>query len=142
KQTTPEQQGDNNPGRNALNIYGDEVAKTLPGIGRVSRTGYEEKDLMNYDSKGMGINTSLHYRINENMELIYGYQAGKGRAAYTGSNRFMLNDFVLQQQKLELKGTNFFLRGDLVTETSNNSYNTTALGQHINRTCNRALNGQ
>ncbi len=141
-QTPVESRGDNNPARDALNIYGDEVARTLPGIGRVSRTGYEEKDLMNYDSKGMGFNTSLHYRINENMELVYGYQAGKGRAAYTGSNRFMLNDFVLQQHKLELKGTNFFLRGYLVTENSNNSYNTRALGQHINRTWVRDLNGQ
>lgn len=141
-QTPPESRGENNPARDALNIYGDEVARTLPGIGRVSRTGYEEKDLMNYDSKGLGFNTSLHYRINENMELVYGYQAGKGRAAYTGSNRFMLNNFVLQQHKLELKGTNFFLRGYLVTENSNDSYNTRALGQHINRTWVRDLNGQ
>jgi iron complex outermembrane receptor protein len=141
-QTPPEQRGVNNPARDALNIYGDEVAKTLPGIGRVSRTGYEEKDLMNYDSKGMGANASLHYRINENMELIYGYQVGKGRAAYTGSNRFMLNNFVLQQHKLELKGTNFFLRGYLVSENSHDSYNTRALGQHINRTWVRDLSGQ
>src|SRR6478736_3563906 len=36
---TPEtQRGDNNPARNALNIYGDDEARTLPGIGRVSRT--------------------------------------------------------------------------------------------------------
>jgi iron complex outermembrane receptor protein len=42
------QRGPNNPGRDALNIYGDEVSRTLPGIGLVSRTGYEEKDLMNY----------------------------------------------------------------------------------------------
>ncbi|WP_192347766.1 TonB-dependent receptor [Algoriphagus sp. Y33] len=141
-QTSPEFRGDNNPARDALNIYGDEVARTLPGIGRVSRTGYEEKDLMNYDSKGIGFNTSLHYRINENMEVIYGYQVGQGRAAYTGSNRFMLNNFVLQQHKLELKGSNFFLRGYLITENSNDSYNTRALGQHINRAWVRDLNGQ
>jgi outer membrane receptor protein involved in Fe transport len=36
-QTPPAQRGDDNPARNALNIYGDEVARTLPGIGRVSR---------------------------------------------------------------------------------------------------------
>ncbi len=141
-QTPPELRGDNNPARDALNIYGDEVARTLPGIGRVSRTGYEEKDLMNYDSKGMGFNTSLHYRISENMELVYGYHVGKGRAAYTGSNRFMLNNFVLQQHKLELKGTNFFLRGYMVAEDSHDSYNTRALGQHINRTWVRGLDGQ
>ena len=40
--TNPELRGQTNPGRNALNVYGDEVAQTLPGIGRVSRTGYTE----------------------------------------------------------------------------------------------------
>lgn len=140
--TPVNQRGDTNPGRDALNIYGDEVAITIPGIGRVSRTGYEEKDLMDYNSKGFGLNTSLHYRINENIELIYGYNWGKGRAAYTGSNRFMLNNFVLQQHKLELKGSNFFVRGYLVMEDSHDSYNTRALGQHINRTWVQDLNGQ
>lgn len=140
--TPPEQRGNTNPARDALNIYGDEVAVTIPGIGRVSRTGYEEKDLMDYNSKGLGVNASLHYRINENMELIYGYQWGKGKAAYTGSNRFMLNNFVLQQHKLELKGSNFFVRGYMVSEDSHDSYNSRALGQHINRTWVKDLNGQ
>ena len=36
-QTSPEQRGVNNPSRNALNIYGDEVVRTINGIGRVSR---------------------------------------------------------------------------------------------------------
>lgn len=140
-QTPPENRGDNNPARDALNIYGDEVARTLPGIGRVSRTGYEERHLMNYDSYSAKFNGSLHYRFHENMELSYAYNYGKGRAAYTGSNRFMLNDFVLQQHKVELKGRNYFIRGYMVGETSNNSFNSRALGQHINRTWVRDLNG-
>lgn len=141
-QTPIDQRGDDNPARDALNIYGDEVAMTIPGIGRVSRTGYEEKDLMNYDSRGYGFNGSLHYRITENMELSYGYKWGKGRAAYTGSNRFMLNNFVLQLHNLELKGSNFFLRGYLSMENSNDSYNSRALGQHVNRTWVKSLDGQ
>jgi iron complex outermembrane receptor protein len=40
--------GPNNPARDALNIYGDEVTKNITGVGVVNRTGYEEKDLMNY----------------------------------------------------------------------------------------------
>src|SRR5690606_33894027 len=56
--------------------------------------------------------------------------------------RFMLNNFVLQRHKLELKGSNFFVRGYLVMEDSHDSYNTRALGQHINRTWVQDLNGQ
>lgn len=140
-QTPAEQRGDNNPARDALNIYGDEVARTIPGIGRVSRTGYEERDLMDYNAFSLKLNGSLHYRISENMELVYGYQYGKGRAAYTGSNRFMLNNFALRQHRLELKGSKYFLRGYTSEEISNDSYNARALGQQINRTWVRDLNG-
>ncbi len=140
-QTPVEQRGDNNPGRNALNIYGDEVARTLNGIGRVSRTGYEERELMDYDVNSLKLNAALHYRINENMELIYGYNIGRGKASYTGSNRFSLNNFVLQQHRLELKGSHYFLRAYSVVENSHDSYNARALGQQINRTWVRDLNG-
>lgn len=135
------QRGDNNPGRNALNIYGDEVARSLTNIGRVSRTGYEERELMDYDVNSLKLNAALHYRINENMELIYGYNIGRGKASYTGSNRFSLNNFVLQQHRLELKGSNYFLRAYSVSENSHDSYNARALGQQINRTWVRDLDG-
>lgn len=140
-QTPMDQRGDNNPGRNALNIYGDEVARTLPGIGRVSRTGYEERELMDYDVNSLKLNGALHYRVNDNMELIYQYNTGRGKASYTGSNRFSLNNFVLQQHRVELKGANYFLRGYAVIENSHDSYNARALGQQINRTWVRDLNG-
>jgi iron complex outermembrane recepter protein len=132
-QTSAANRGPNNPGRDALNIYGDEVSRTLTGIGLVTRTGYEEKDLMNYNVYSIKLNGALHYRINNNLELIYQYKFGKGTASYTGSSRFDLNNFVLQTNRLELKGSNFFLRSYVVAENSQNSYNTRSLAQFINR---------
>ncbi|MGL6269963.1 MAG: carboxypeptidase-like regulatory domain-containing protein, partial [Chitinophagaceae bacterium] len=87
-QTPPDKRGENNPGRDALNIYGDEVFRTLPGIGLVSRTGYKEQDLMNYNVFSLKLNGALHYRISNNLEAIYQYNFGKGTASYTGSSRF------------------------------------------------------
>jgi len=141
-QTPPAQRGPNNPGRDALNIYGDEVSQTLPGIGLVSRTGYEEKDLMNYDVYSLKLNGALHYRITNNLEAVYQYNFGQGTASYTGSSRFDLNNFVLQTHKVELKGSNFFLRGYVVSENSHDSYNTRSLAQFINRDWVQDLNGQ
>src|SRR5690606_37964711 len=43
------ERGVNNPARNALNIYGDDETRSLAGIGRVSRTGYEERHVTDYD---------------------------------------------------------------------------------------------
>ncbi|MCU0385641.1 MAG: TonB-dependent receptor [Flavihumibacter sp.] len=86
--TPPGQRGPNNPGRDALNIYGDEVSRTIEGIGLVSRTGYEEKDLMNYDVYSLKLNGALHYRINNNLEASYQYNVGKGTASLCCIRKF------------------------------------------------------
>ncbi len=135
------QRGANNPARDALNIYGDEIVKTLPGAGRVSRTGYEERYLMDYNSYSLKLNGALHYRIGNNMELIYQYNYNQGRAAYTGSNRFMLNNFNFQQHKIEARGSNYFVRAYANLESTGNSYNARGLGQLIDRTWVQDLNG-
>lgn len=139
---TPEgQRGDNNPARNALNIYGDDEARDLPNIGRVSRTGYEERDLTDYHVYSFKANGALHYRVSENATLSYQYNFGQGTANYTGSNRFSINNFTLQQHKLEMKGANYFVRGYATIEDSHDSYNAKGLGQLINKTWVRDLSG-
>jgi outer membrane receptor protein involved in Fe transport len=139
--TPLEQRGDNNPARNALNIYGDDEARNLDGIGSVSRTGYEERDLTDYDVYSLKLNAALHWRITQNMVLSYQYNFGKGTANYTGSNRFSINNFTLDQHKIELKGANYFLRGYLTKEDSHDSYNAKGLGQLINNTWVRDFDG-
>lgn len=139
--TPVENRGPNNPGKNSLNIYGDEVAQSLVGIGRVSRTGYEEKDLASYGVYSLKLNGALHYRITDKIEAIYQGNFNQGTAQYTGSNRFVINDFKLIQHRLELKGSNFYVRAYSNQELSTNSYNTRALGQQINRTWVQDLNG-
>ncbi len=139
---TPEpERGDTNPARNALNIYGDDEARELPGIGRVSRTGYEERALTDYNVYSLKLNGALHYRITDNMVLSYQYNFSQGTANYTGSNRFSINNFTLQQQKLELKGSNYFVRAYSTAEDSHDSYNAKGLGQLINQTWVQDLDG-
>jgi len=139
--TPAAQRGPNNPARNALNIYGDDEARTIDGVGRVSRTGYEERDLTDYNVYSLKLNGALHYRINDNMVLSYQYNFGQGTANYTGSNRFSINNFTLQQHKLELKGANYFIRAYSTAEDSHDSYNAKGLGQLINKTWVRDLSG-
>lgn len=139
--TPVNERGPNNPARDALNIYGDDATRELPGIGRVSRTGYEERFLMDYDVYSLKLNGALHYKVAPNAELIYQYNYNKGRAAYTGSNRFQLNNFEFHQQRLELRGTNYFIRGYSSVEDSNDSYNGKGLGQLINNTWVQDFNG-
>ncbi|MFT3705342.1 MAG: TonB-dependent receptor [Agriterribacter sp.] len=139
--TPAAQRGPSNPGRDGLNIYGDEVSKTIEGVGLVSRTGYEERDLMNYNVYSLKLNGAVHYRITNNLEAIYQYNYGRGTASYTGSSRFDLNNFVLQTHRIELKSSNFFIRSYAVIENSHDSYNTRSLAQFINRDWVQDLDG-
>ncbi len=140
-QTPADKRGPNNPGRDGLNIYGDEVSRTLPGIGLVSRTGYEEKDLMNYNTYSLKGNVSLQYKINNNTRLIYQYSHAKALAAFTSSARMNVNGFVLATHRLELRNNNSFLRLYSSAEQCDNGYNTRTLGQFINRFWVKDLNG-
>ncbi|HEY3406091.1 MAG TPA: TonB-dependent receptor [Ohtaekwangia sp.] len=138
-----ENRGDDNPARDALNIYGDDSATEIDGVGFVSRTGYEERFLLDYDVYSTKLNGALHYRFTDNVELLYQYNYNQGRAAYTGSNRFQLNNFNFQQHRIELKGSNYFLRAYASIEDSKDSYNGKGLGQLINKTWVRdPLNGE
>ena len=120
-----------------LNVYGDEVATDLGGaIGRVSRTGYKEQDLMkDYQAKSVKLNTALHYRPfgDDRLELIFNSKFGVGNTIYQGANRYNIRDFYLAQQKLELRGNNFFIRGYVTTEDAGNSYDSRFAAININR---------
>jgi iron complex outermembrane receptor protein len=120
-----------------LNVYGDEVATDLGGaVGRVSRTGYDEVDLMkDYEAKSVKLNTALHYRPfgDDRLELIFNSKFGVGNTIYQGANRYNIRDFYLAQQKLELKGKNFFIRGYVTTEDAGNSYDSRFAAININR---------
>jgi outer membrane receptor protein involved in Fe transport len=98
----------------------------------VTRTGYEEKYLANYNTESLKLNGSLHYRVTDNAELILQGNYGTGTTMYTGADRYALRGFEMGQVKLELKGTNFFVRAYTTQERSGNSYIAGATGALIN----------
>ncbi len=98
----------------------------------VSRTGYAEQDLVDYDTKSLKTTTSLHYRFNDNIEAIAQANWGTGTSVYTGTDRYSLRNFSIGQFKLELKGSDFFLRAYTTQERSGDAYNATILGTFIN----------
>jgi outer membrane receptor protein involved in Fe transport len=111
------------PNFDGMNIYGDENIQTLPGgIGTVTRTGYEERDLVDYNTKSLKFNGALHYRLSEKVEAIAQVNYGTGTTAYTGNGRYSLRNFNLTQAKLELRGDNFNLRAYTTQERSGQSY--------------------
>ncbi len=138
-----------------INVYGDEATTNIKGVGNalvslgripagavnllpntnVSRTGYNEVDLTDNKASNTKIDFSLHVRPfgNENLEVIWQSKFGFGNAVYQGANRYYLNNFFMQQHKLEFKGKNFFLRGYTTTEDGGKSYDMLFTGININR---------
>lgn len=125
-----------------MNVYGDEVqanmttvangliaAKLLPSAAlglvpnaNVSRTGFLERDLVDYDTKSFKTNIAAHYRLNDKMELVGQINYGYGTTVYTGTGRYSLRNFNLTQAKVELRGDNFTLRAYTTQERSGQSY--------------------
>ncbi len=140
-----------NPAYNGLNIYGDEVGTTLNfdqiaaenlpipvatdfGSARVTRTGYEERDLMDYDAESFKADFALHYKpMADDLEIIWNSKLGRGNTIYQGANRYAIKDFFMQQHKLEIRNKNFFVRGYTTAEKAGNSYDTRFTAININR---------
>ena len=100
----------------------------------VSRTGYIEKNLVDYNAKSFKTSTSFHYKLSNTVEAIAQANWGSGTSVYTGSDRYSLRNFSIGQYKLELKGQDFMLRGYTTQERSGDSYISSILGVYINET--------
>ncbi|GAB4191912.1 MAG: TonB-dependent receptor [Thermoflexibacter sp.] len=103
----------------------------IPNVS-ISRTGYAERDLADYTTKSLKLNAALHVRLSDKVELIAQGNYGSGTTVYTGADRYALSNFFLYQGKLELKGSNFFVRAYTTGENSGQSYAAGILGSGIN----------
>ncbi len=126
-----------------INVYGDEVStniRSASGLGIipnvvVSRTGYNERDLTNYNAESVKADWGLYYRPIEGntLELSYVGKVGTGSTIYQGTNRYNINGFFQQQHKLELRNDHFFVRAYEVADKAGDSYDMVFTGININR---------
>ncbi len=129
--------GIKNPGGyDAVNRYGDENLTEgqnnatskgqqiqYRGLKRWYRTGYEEKDLVDYNTKNLKVAAALHYKVKSDVELIYAFNFGTGTTVYQGDNRYSLKDILFFQNRIELvKKDKFFIRAYATNEDAGNSY--------------------
>ena len=127
---------------NGINVYGDEAStniRTASGLGIlpdvvVSRTGYAERDLTDYNAESIKADWGLYFRPWANdFEIQYVGKVGSGSTIYQGGNRYSIRNFFLQQHKLEIKNDNFFVRGYITEDKAGDSYDMFFTGININR---------
>jgi len=127
------------PNFDGVNLYGDETriafnvgVPSIPPFD-LRRTGWKEEDLIdNYDAKSIKGDVALHYRITDKLEALYNYRYGGGSSVYQGSQKYALRDFTQEFHKLELRSSNFFVRGYITATDAGDSYNMAALGGLVN----------
>jgi outer membrane receptor protein involved in Fe transport len=136
-----------------MNIYGDENIQSMTSVAQamvsagvlpsaalglipanvnITRTGFIERDLVNYNTKSLKLNGALHYRLSEKVEAVAQVNYGYGTTVYTGTGRYSLRNFNLTQAKLELRGDNFTIRGYTTQERSGQSYTAGLLSIYMN----------
>ncbi|UCG28787.1 MAG: carboxypeptidase-like regulatory domain-containing protein [Bacteroidales bacterium] len=98
----------------------------------ITRTGYEEKNFVDYNTENIRLKTALHYRINDRIEAMVHGAYGKGTSVYTAINRFSLRDFSIFSGKIELQGPNFYIRTYGIAESSGNTFDAGTAGLQLN----------
>ncbi len=134
--------GVKNPGSyDAVNTYGDEreasydftrINKDQPwnniNLGQFHRTGYNEVDMVDYNTKNTKANAALHFRLKPSEEqaspeLIIASNFGSGTTVYQGDNRFSLKNILFFQNRIEIrKRDKYFFRIYATNENSGDSY--------------------
>ena len=142
-----------------LNVYGDEVTLSAGGSNLnlvaqaleagglippgssafvpavdVGRTGYFEQDLTDYQARSAKLDVSLNYRPFANdLEVIWNSRVGFGNTIYQGADRYSINNFLMQQHKIEIRNDDFFLRAYTTSETAGDSYDMRFAGINMNK---------
>lgn len=130
--------GGDNPARDPVNSYGNESSNrsTLALGGKnyaVARTGYDERDVVDYRLQTIKYDAALHYKLGAATELAYTYRGAVLDNVYQRSNRFRLQDYRLQQHALHLTGPVVQARAYLTTENTGKSYNLRSAAENLDR---------
>ncbi|MBH8568134.1 TonB-dependent receptor [Hymenobacter sp. BT584] len=130
--------GADNPARDPVNGYGNESSdRSTLNLGgknyQVARTGYAEQDVVDYRLRTLRGDAALHYRFRPGTELAYTYRVASFDNVYQRSNRFQLQNYLLQQHALSLTTPVVQVRAYFTQESTGQSYNLRSAAENIDR---------
>ena len=130
--------GYNNPAQDPVNGYGNESSdrKTISLQGKsyvVSRTGYEEKQVVDYGLQNIRADAGLYFKVSSRATLQYTYHMGLMNNIYQRANRFRLQDYLIQQQGLQYLSPSINVRLYMNSENTGKSYNLRSMAENIDR---------
>ncbi len=128
--------GADNPAYDPVNGYGNESSnrRTLSLQGKnyvVARTGYFERDVVDYRLQNLKGDIALFFRPKTGTEFSYTYRTAFLNNVYQRSNRFRLEDYLLQQHILQFKTKVVQSQAYFNMENTGNSYNLRSMAENI-----------
>ncbi len=95
--------------------------------------GFAESSFVDNTTQSVKLGGALHYRLNDNLELFGQFNYGSGSTVYTANDRFVLDNFTISTGKLELKGSDFYVRAYTTQENSGDSYAANTVASLVNQ---------
>jgi outer membrane receptor protein involved in Fe transport len=78
-------------------IYGAAPSRNYYNNQSVSRTGYDEKNVIDPTTLNVKLNGALYYKLSDKIEASFMANYGTGNSVYTGSDRYSLKDLKIAQ---------------------------------------------
>lgn len=118
-------------GSNTISVTGLTIDGAPNKTLTVARTGYWESDLVDPKVDNLKFDAALHYRLNTNTELSYTYRIGKMDGVFQRGNKVKLDNVIVQNHQVELKGRNYTVKAYVSKENSGDSYNVKPLADNL-----------
>ncbi|HTM93432.1 MAG TPA: TonB-dependent receptor [Flavisolibacter sp.] len=118
-------------GSNVVSLDGLTIDGKTNQTLRVARTGYWENELVDPNVDNLKFDGTLAYRLSEKIELSYTYRVGKMDGVFQRGNKIKLDNVLVQNHHLELKGENFAIRSYVSVENTGDSYNVKPLADNM-----------
>jgi outer membrane receptor protein involved in Fe transport len=109
-----------------------QIAALTPQNSNVSRTGYAESALTNYNAYNLKVSGGLFYKLTPNTTASLSGNFGEASTIYQGTDRYSLKDVTIGQYKAEVTGKHFYVRAYTTQENAGNSYDMVAVATLLN----------
>lgn len=130
--------GTDNPAYDEVNGYGNESSnrRTLTLNGKkyvIARTGYREAAITDYGIENVKGDLGVYFRPKKDHQLAVTWKSAQINSIYQRSNRFLLDDYLLQQGAVEYTAPFLELRAYATLENTGKSYNIRSLAENMDR---------
>lgn len=118
-------------GSNTVSLSGLTIDGQTNRTLTVARTGYWEKDLVDPKVNNLKFDVALAYKLNKSTQLTYTYRIGEMDGVFQRGNKVKLDNVVVQNHHIELKGKNFTVKAYMSQENTGDSYNVKPLADNL-----------